>query len=287
MSLFAMYMSGRWGNWLFQDAFARVFAFRHGMQLLTPIWPGQYLFGLTDELPFTQPEQVEGPNWVHIDERQLPQKADQSVLALLVTQTGCRVQAHVSAKGFFQFPSAFYAPFRDRLRKSLTTIPDLQRQLDAALEGILQNRPFAAIHLRKGDFRDLAHRGGPFEIVPDEWYLQWLRQRLGDSAIGAVYVATDEPESLPAGLAELGVKVVTARDLSGLPDLPGANVFTDWYVLGAAPVVAIANSSFSFSATMFNSREHQRCWRPDRTAGHLVPYDPWNAEVILHPGRRQ
>ena len=90
-----------------------------------------------------------------------------------------------------------------------------------------------------------------------------------------LYVASDDP-----GMAERFARwrPRTERDLG--PPLPGLGFLGDFAVLRAADLVAVSNSSFSFTATMLN--ETARVFvRPDPLARRLVPYDPWDAPVLL------
>jgi hypothetical protein len=49
--------------------------------------------------------------------------------------------------------------------------------------------------------------------------------------------------------------------------------------LAAADLLAVSNSSFSVAAAMLNTRA-RACMRPDPIECRLVPFDPWNTEVL-------
>jgi hypothetical protein len=65
----------------------------------------------------------------------------------------------------------------------------------------------------------------------------------------------------------------------------------DWFALARCDVLAISNSTFSFSAAMLataGAEEGSRCARavrPDPAAQALVPFDPWSAPPTLNCAR--
>src|SRR5215471_8208722 len=114
MHTIAMHLTGRWGNILFQDAFARVLAACHPeSRLMLPAWPGQRLFGLLDELPWN-------PTSLHriFDDRQdgLQDPANSELARACLPGApspflvdGREVPLLVAA-GFFQYQTSFYRP---------------------------------------------------------------------------------------------------------------------------------------------------------------------------------
>lgn len=97
-----------------------------------------------------------------------------------------------------------------------------------------------------------------------------------------------------------------ASNQSCTPDYADENtlaLFRDWWAMGQADVLAVSNSTFSFTAAMMNkvNREplschntesvsaaarprtlpYQRFWRPVPSACSLQPLDPWSAQPLL------
>ena len=70
---------------------------------------------------------------------------------------------------------------------------------------------------------------------------------------------------------------VTPSELG--PQIPGAEMYPDFHILAEADLLAISNSSFSVAAAMLNSRARIFV-RPDPSQSRLVPFDPWNTEVL-------
>jgi hypothetical protein len=71
---------------------------------------------------------------------------------------------------------------------------------------------------------------------------------------------------------------VLASDLAEPP--AGAEFLVDFFALCRADRLAISNSTFSFVASMLNEGAAE-CMRPDPKLQALVPYDPWDAEILL------
>ena len=108
-----------------------------------------------------------------------------------------------------------------------------------------------------------------------EWYARWLKTIWRELDAPVLYVASDDPcvtaafsEFYPMDAAMLG---------AGRLDF-----CLDHHVLSRADHLAISNSTFSFTAAMLNENAIS-CMRPDRAPQALVPFDPWNSDVLL-PG---
>lgn len=131
-------------------------------------------------------------------------------------------------------------------------------------------RTVVALHLRRTDFGY-----GRFWIAPSEWYKVWLKSIWRSLDRPVLYIATDDPRSV---LDFQDFPTLTAGLLG--TDIPGAEFFLDHHVLSQADHLAIANSSFSFTAAMLNARCTSPM-RPDPIQRRLVPFDPWDAAVLV------
>ena len=65
------------------------------------------------------------------------------------------------------------------------------------------------------------------------------------------------------------------------PD-PAAAVAKAYGAVSQADRLAISNSSFSFTAAMLNTGA-QEFVRPDPDLRSLVPFEPWDAQILLPP----
>ena len=94
-----------------------------------------------------------------------------------------------------------------------------------------------------------------------------------------LFIASDElPKVLPQFQQ---FAPLTAADLG--VEMPQAPFYPDYYTLTQCDVLAISNSSFSFSASMLNERAKVFV-RPSKLAGGMVAYDPWNAMPMIEDG---
>lgn len=248
--------NGRFGNQLLQYAFVRALGEMHGLTVEAPEWIGRWLFDLSDPLPRGQlPElREEGEN-----------------LAKLLLNKGDATAADRDLWGYCCYHTRFYRPHRDLVRRLFTPGERLRPRADAAMAMIAaRGETLVALHLRRGDFGY-----GRFWIAPEDWYLNWLQALWPQLRRPVLYIASDDAEIFRkfADYAPL-----TAADL-GAP-IPGAEFFDDFHVLTQADHLAISNSSFSFVAALLNARARS-FMRPDLANGRLVPYDPWDSEVLL------
>jgi len=250
--------NGRLGNQLIQYAFLRCYGRVHGLRVEVPDWIGRWLFDLDDPYP-------SGKLPVHKESR-----ADGS--GPLLSEGAAPVLANRDLWGYFGCHTSYYRPhsslFRALYRPGARLEPIVGRAM-ARLRS--RGRTVVAIHLRRGDYA-----GGPlFWPAPSSWYLEWLEAIWPRLDGPVLYVASDDAAAhrdfarfSPVTAGELGERVA------------GAEMYPDFHVLSEADLLAISNSSFSMCAALLNARAHAFL-RPEPDARRLVPFDPWNSEILL------
>nr|WP_222531864.1 tetratricopeptide repeat protein [Azospirillum sp. 412522] len=247
--------NGRFGNQLLQYGFLRLYAARHDLDLEVPEWVGRYLYDCDDPLPGTP----------------LPRLSEEDHDFFASLSGTAPVRAECDVTGYFCRHTGALAPYRQDFRRIFTPGRYLWPRAEAIEHRLrARGRTVVALHLRRGDYG-----WGRFWIAPELWYRTWLERLWSDLDSPVLYLATDAPE-LAAAFAPFSP--VLAADLC--KPLAGAEFFTDFHALCVADVLAISNSTFSFVSGLLN-RTARRFVRPDRHRGMLVPYDPWNAEVLL------
>jgi len=259
--------NGRFANQLFQYAFLRLCAGRRGARIQTSLWRGQNLFDFRDPpVDTTARLLIDGEEAADPD---------------LYLNRDDPIGDHVEFRGFFQYHTRHYRPHRDFIRRLFVLEPKLRRLFDDVIGQLrASGRPLVAIHLRRGDY---GH--AQFFRAPAQWYVDWLQSGPG-SGDPVVYLCSESPATLAGHFPAHRVFH------SGLlPNLPPALAFIlDFYVLTQADEVAISNSSFSFMAAMLNERA-KAFVRPTLDDGCLVPFDPWDAPVVLarqlQPGEQE
>lgn len=249
--------NGRFGNQILQYGVARLYAERHGLSLEAPPWIGRHLFDLDDPLPgspLPRLSEEEASLVAGLSENATAEAAGHDIDGYFCGDTGPLAAHATTFRRFFAGGQRWQNRFNQvqgRLRETGETL--------------------ISLHLRRGDFG-----WGPFWIAPESWYLQWLDGLWPRLRNPVLYVATDDPQI--AG-AFSRYRPLTAASL-GLPSVGGARFLEDFQALCAADIMAISNSTFSFTASLLN--EQGTCFmRPDRTQGRLVPYQPWSSPVLL------
>jgi hypothetical protein len=263
ISIRSLGSAGRFGNQVLQYGVARLAAERHGLEFEAPDWIGRDLFGFDDPLPTLPPRPpVENPEAAAIA----------ALTGPVIAEASKKIVPDGDLAGFFQGPTGRWAQHRDRFRELFAFTGKAAEVTDLAWNRLAnQGYLIVAIHLRRGDFGTER-----FWIAPTEWYASWLEQIWPQLPGAALYVASDDPDAV-RGLEDFDP--VTAAEIAD-EYVPGAEFLIDYAMLAHADIVGISNSSFSFTASMLNPGLKMSV-RPDRKIGGLVPYDPWNAPVLL------
>ncbi|MES2472877.1 MAG: alpha-1,2-fucosyltransferase [Pseudomonadota bacterium] len=245
--------NGRFGNQLLQYAFLKLYARQHNLAAQSHDWIGRDLFGCDEPFP--------AANFPSLDESQ----AD--LFASLNGQAP--VHANRDLSGYFCRHTSAWQDRADAFRALFQPRPALQDWLRPAMaELATRGNTLVAVHIRRGDFGQ-----GQFWTAPTEWYASWLQSIWNQLDAPILYVASDD-----AGVAAefSDFKPLDARNLgAGRLDF-----YLDHHVLSRSRHLAISNSSFSFTAAMLNENAKSFV-RPDRAVQALVPFDPWNADVLL------
>ncbi|MEQ1827734.1 MAG: alpha-1,2-fucosyltransferase, partial [Pirellula sp.] len=248
---------------LFQYAFLRILARHHGLRVETSKWVGQLLFGHDDP-----PVSKELPSFV--EGHQVPYCVYPHPLFNFPV-------ANIDLWGYFQFDTAAYLPHREYFRSLFRPVSSIAEKLTPALHRIVgqtdgvREHTLVALHIRRGDFQ-----GGLFFPAPTEWYRALLEQVWATLRNPVLYIASDDLEKVVADFSDY--KPFTAADLG--VEIPEAPFYPDFYMLTQSNLLAISNSSFSFAAAMLNDWEPS-CFRPNQHLSKLIPFDPWNASVLL------
>lgn len=150
---------GRFGNQLFQYAFAKSYALSVGATLQTPPWVGQTLFdGINDP----------------------PCQGDFPTLGLDVIPRNGRTDVNLS--GYFQFKDAFQYYSLDSVRQWFTFKPEWRDRFT--------NYPKIAAHVRRGDYVILYSHA--FCIIGEDAYTTAIEKQ-GYSPLNVTWVREDRP----------------------------------------------------------------------------------------------
>jgi hypothetical protein len=250
--------NGRFANQLFQYAYAKLYALRHGATAAIPLWQGNELFGLHD--PPCAGLALPQRTFAGFDDRhrQLWDEDDPPI--------------DIDLNGYFQELPDCWQRHRPLLRRFFQLSPERQAAVDAWHRQVTRagERTLVAVHVRRGDYR-IQPAGMPwFRLVPEEWYVDWLRRIWPTLREPLLFVATDEPEVVRPHFAEFAsVSADFPAPASELPDH-----VRDFEALRRADYLALCNSSFSLMAAIL-APASQQCFIPSFERQEFERYQPW------------
>ena len=252
--------NGRFGNQLFQYAFLSLVARRQSTPLQLPLWSGSALFRLT-------PSHDLKTAVYKIKESEV----NFSDLIHLIRVTDEKFKG-IDFDGQAQFHTSYYAPDKEFIRSLFifdVRLPDFFKKALVNL-GLAQKK-IIAIHLRRGDYG--YHQ---YFRAPCSWYEKWISEAGYSPDEYIIYICSESPEKYLKQFSKFSV--ITSADLNCPIQL---TPYFDFMVMTLADAVATSNSSFSFFASMLNTKTSQ-FYRPDFDKSGLVQFDPWNADPLLN-----
>ena len=251
--------NGRFGNQLFQYAFARRYAETHGLELAVSDWIGRDLFELYDALPDSLLPTV-GENTLQPD-----------AFTLMADPVPSPQLMDRDLNGYFMPHTSKWCPHNDAFRSWFQPGTRIKPGLDGIVARLRSNgRTLVALHLRRGDFGY-----SDFWVAPNSWYLRALDVIWPTLDQPVLYIATDDPATRQAFSRFNPIKADPQSFSLAVPDY-----FIDHYILSKADLLMISNSTFSFTAAMLN-KGAQATFRPDPATQSMVAFSPWNAPVGL------
>jgi glycosyltransferase involved in cell wall biosynthesis len=247
------------GNQLWRYACVKLYALRHGLTPALPAWQGNQLFSLEDKscAAFAFPK-IAYPGFADND-RELWDLDDPPI--------------NIDLEGYFQEIPECWQKHRELLRRMFQLSPAHVRAIDAWRDAVTDGgrRTLVAISVRRGDYYKFQSESWPwFRIVPNEWYLDWLRTIWPTLSDPVLFVTSDEPDKILPVFQEFEPVPATFGSIGqGLPQH-----VRDFEVLRRADYLAICNSSFPrFAAILAPST--QKCFLPSFQTQSFLPYEPW------------
>lgn len=293
---------GRFGNQVLQYIFLKCYAKTHNVaEIQVPAWVGAGLFGFKDRpvqraLPpvvefkgtlanstFTTDfiDYVKNSNPGRVVPELTPKDLDAEYISDAVSNV------NVDIWGWFQWHSSHYMRFKSHIQDSFSPVPALKSQFESTFHNNLRYRngkkhTVVGLHLRLGDYQNIAASSFGY-CAPTSWYLNWLAEIWPTLENPVLFVASDDLGSVLRDFAEYSPFTADSISLK-MPETMKhlkAGFFPDWFGLTQCDVLAISNSTFSFSACMMNRQPASKFYRV-HYKNQMVPFDPWNADPIVH-----
>jgi len=255
---------GKFGNQIFQYSFLKLYAKEHDLRLEIPSWIGKYLFG-HDDPPISQ-------NFPVIEEQPQPYENSESLIL-----TAKEPLKNVDFLGWFQFHTSYHRQHKKYLLSLFQPVPEIAANMKGAIDYLkMRGKTIVCLHLRRGDYHLLAPHQSFFTIAPNQWYIEWLEYIWASLDHPVLYIASDDIENVINDF--IHYHPLTIKDLN--TELPEAPFYPDFFILTQCDILAISNSTFSFSAALLNQRA-KHFFRPDFIHEKLVSFDPWDSKPLL------
>jgi hypothetical protein len=276
--------TGRFVNECIEYMFLRVYAKEHNLAYQYPWWPGVDIFDFHDRPGIT--------------DANLPICEDTDPSDMTKSKVLTTTPKNVDLRGYFQFHTSYYKPYKDFIMELFTTKKNINDQMVEVEKSIRKDgKKIIGIHLRRGDYY-----GGKkyFFITQPGWVKDCLKSYNLDDYV--LYICSEEIDNVLEDFKEYN----TASALDYRIDFPSwsreiqpeeprwlvqpfGRDFADLWMLMNSDVLLISNSSYSFWAAMLN----QKCkefYRPRFSKNTFIPFDPWDSEFLFRdegPRRNQ
>ncbi|EME30803.1 uncharacterized protein Gasu_18220 [Galdieria sulphuraria] len=290
---------GRFGNQVIQYMFLKCCAMVHQTSVQIPPWIGESLFCIRDSRIVRRfPAVVECShmkanstftdtfmNYIKVSNNG---RDVREVGPDILLNKGCHSDRllNVDVWGWFQWHTSIYRPFRSFISNLFRVKPDLKAFLDSEIEKKLcrldSSATLVGVHIRLGDYKDISASSFGY-CAPTKWYLEWLDSIWPKLKNPVLFIASDEIDVVERDFALYNPKTCRSLGLEMPKDYQGlgADFFPDWYILTQCNILAISNSTFSFTTCLLNQRENAKFYRA-HYADRIVEISPWNTDPIVH-----
>lgn len=263
---------GRFGNQLFKFFFLKVIEHEIDCEIRFPSWLGNVAFNI----PASKKPTVADDFVVISPDSGYSLK---EVLDLIRSRiiAGARV---LEIKGFFQFHTHTYAAYKNIFDETFIVNSFLKERIIRALhEKQINDKQMVSIHIRRGDYVNYAD-SKVFWMTPIDSIFNSIKKL---DAIGfkerVLYVCSDDMAFCKSEFQNRGIDYLCANDFFVFTD-ETTKLLVDFCIMTLSSANIISNSSLSFFASMQNSKSNIFL-RPSPTEPALLPYSPWNSEVLI------
>lgn len=270
--------NGRFGNQFFQYTFLKVYEKIFDLQVETPKWIGNYLFNARDPLV--------NKSYPVVSDSMFNKWCNNNFIGTIDEKAFLSASApftNVDFWGYFIFNTRAYLPYKDYILSLYKPLRMFESFLQKGLEILrAKGKTIIGIHLRRGDYLYYKNTDSKavYYVTPTSLYKELLAQIWPELEKPVLFIASDDLDSVIQDFSEYNP--ITSNDLFDRNEInklfPQCDFYPDFYLLSKCDVMAISNSSFSYSASMLNVN-CKSFYRPVYKTKSLIPYDPWNSTI--------
>jgi FkbM family methyltransferase len=254
--------NGRFANQLFQYTFLSSYALQHNLDIRLPEWQDGKFFNIKTNNNDKEFKKLKEP---------LDREPD--VLRLFDFNTVDIIDKDIS--GYFQFHTSCYKPFKEKILSTFEINSTIANSIEKDMFSIIPKNggTLIALHIRRGDYGN-----GYFHHTPSDWYKTWLNSIWNQLYEPVLYIATDAIQEVSLEFSDFTFLTSENMIFSKQNKIPDHII--DFQILRSADLLAIANSTFGFMASMLNTKCNVFV-RSHLPSKGLISYDPWNAPPLF------
>ena len=186
----------------------------------------------------------------------------------------------IDVKGFFQFHTREYAEYKNLFHDIFAINQHLLSQIAIAMNAANPHRyDVISIHLRRGDYANYADNRFFWMTSVQSIFDSLENLKFTSFQKEIVYLCSDDMNYCTNEFSNREVSYISADALFSYTE-DSLRLLVDFFSMTLSNVAIISNSSLSFFASMLN-RNARIFLRPAPHQELLVPFDPWNSNVLL------
>jgi hypothetical protein len=264
---------GRFGNQLFKFFFLKIVERELNCEIRYPEWLGNFAFNLpvNNNLNYSSDVIIAPPN----------NDYSLSELLNLIREKMKSGSSAIDLRGFFQFHTRDYANYKDLFYETFQPNKLVLDQIINKLNALntLNNKNLISIHIRRGDYTKYINNNKFWLTSMESIFesLDNLKKTTNDDSL--IYLCSDDLNYCKSELIKENINHLTSDNLFSYQD-ESIRLIVDFFLMAISNVNIISNSSLSFFASMLNKKS-RIFLRPSPYKNILIPYDPWNSQVLL------
>lgn len=279
--------NGKFGNQILQYIFLKVYSKKYGLEIEIPWWIGNDLFNLNDnrctnQLPLVYEfmhEELFNYYWLdHFQKLNVPIQSGELNGACLLHESP--PFQNVDLWGYFTLHFAYYSPYKEYIQSLLQPSISVSNLLEEGMNKLKsQGKTIVGIHIRRGDFLIFKNTDKErwFYTTSTDTYKKLLNEIWNSLVEPVLFIASDDPEVIQDFKEYCPISSVDL--FQNLPSFL-TEFYTDFHVLSNCDIMAISNSTFSFTASILN-KNGKKFYRPTYKPEKLIEFDPWNSTPTI------